>query len=488
MYLHGMRGAARDWGGRSQYVLRPHVGFISEKNEYLDDDRAVAIRSSRALIAFGLLPRIYTLLSATMLFNGLLRLAAFSCALAKGTQALAVRQNSNSTTCRKTQVAVLGAGVAGITTAQALSNASITDFLIVDRNDYIGGRVAHTSFGDQGDGTPYTIELGANWIQGLGSDGPENPIWTLGKKYNLTNTYSNYSSILTYDETGYTDYVDLLDQWDDMYDVAEDDSGVNLTNNLQDYDARTGFRLADWKPKKDMHAQAVEWWSWDWETSYPPEESSFAFGIAGSNVTFNQFGDANNLVFDSRGFNAFVVGEASTFLAVNDTRLLLSTVVTGITYSEDGVVVDLDDGSCIEAEHAVATFSLGVLQNDVVQFTPTLPRWKREVIEQFQMGTYTKVFLQFNETFWDPDTQFFLYADPDTRGYYPVWQSLSTEGFLPGSNIIFATVVGDESYRIEQQSDEVTQAECLEVLKVMFPEVDIPEPIAFKYPRWSQEE
>lgn len=422
--------------------------------------------------------------------NGLLRLAAVSCGvLATAANALTVRQDANSTTtCRKTQVAVLGAGVAGITAAQALSNASVTDFLIVERQDHIGGRVSHTSFGYQEDGSPYTVELGANWIQGLGSDGPENPIWFLGKKYNLTNTYSNYSSILTYDETGYTDYTDLLDLWDDIYDVAEDDSGVMLTNNLQDFDARTGFRLADWKPKKDMHAQAVEWWSWDWETSYAPEASSFVFGIAGSNVTFNQFGDANNLVIDSRGFNAFIIGEASTFLADDDERLLLNTTVTGVNYSTDGVVVELGDGSCIEAEHAISTFSLGVLQNDVVEFTPALPRWKQEVIEQFQMGTYTKVFMQFNETFWDADTQYFLYADPDTRGYYPVWQSLSTEGFLPGSNIIFATVVGDESYRIEQQDDATTQAECMEVLKAMFPDIDIPEPIAFMYPRWSQQE
>lgn len=39
----------------------------------------------------------------------------------------------------------------------------MTDFLIVEYRDRIGGRVAHTTFGAQADGTPYTIELGANW-------------------------------------------------------------------------------------------------------------------------------------------------------------------------------------------------------------------------------------------------------------------------------------------------------------------------------------
>lgn len=104
------------------------------------------------------------------------------------------------------------------------------------------------------------------------------------------------------------------------------------------------------------------------------------------------------------------------------------------------------------------------------------------------MGTYTKIFLQFNETFWDRDAQFFLYADNITRGYFPVWQSLSANGFIPESNIIFVTVVDDQSYQVEQQSDEETQAQVMAVLRSMFPDIDIPDPIHFMYPRWSLEE
>ncbi|KAF5343909.1 hypothetical protein D9758_012138 [Tetrapyrgos nigripes] len=390
--------------------------------------------------------------------------------------------------CQKTSVVILGAGVAGITAAQALSNQSIHDFIIVERNDYIGGRVAHTNFGFQPDGTPYTVELGANWVQGLGSEGgPENPIWTLAKRYNITNHFSNYSDILTYNETGVMDYTDLLDEFEDAYSIAEQTAGVYLTDNLQDTTMRVGMSVAGWKPKKNMAAQAVEWWELDWETAQNPDSSAFVFGIAGFNSTFYQFSDENNFVFDERGFNAFIIGEASTFLRQNDSRLLLNTEVKNVTYSSDEVIIHNADGTCISASYACTTFSLGVLQNDVVSFNPPLPTWKRTAIESFHMGTYTKIFFQFNETFWDPDTQFFLYADPVQRGYFPVWQSLSTPGFLPGSNIIFVTVVGEESYRIEQQSDEETQAEAMAVLRQMFPEKNIPDPIAFMYPRWSLE-
>jgi polyamine oxidase len=66
---------------------------------------------------------------------------------------------------------------------------------------------------------------------------------------------------------------------------------------------------------------------------------------------------------------------------------------------------------------------VGVLQNEVINFSPPLPHWKQNAIATFQMGTYTKVFLQFppDKVFWDKQTRFFLYADPVERGYYRVW-------------------------------------------------------------------
>lgn len=203
-------------------------------------------------------------------------------------------------------------------------------------------------------------------------------------------------------------------------------------------------------------------------------------------MTFNQFGDANNLVVDPRGFNTIVRGEASTFLEPQDERLLLNTIVSKIEYSDDGVTIHNKDGTCISAAHALCTFSLGVLQRDAVTFEPVLPAWKSTAIQSFQMTTYTKIFLQFNETFWPEDTQFFLYASPSTRGYYPLFQSLSAPGFLPGSNIIFVTVVDNESYRVENQPEEQTLSEILEVLQQMFPDVRVPEPVAFLFPYWTE--
>ncbi|KPM38046.1 hypothetical protein AK830_g8527 [Neonectria ditissima] len=392
-------------------------------------------------------------------------------------------------TCRKTRVAVLGAGVSGVTAAQALFNASISDFIIIERNDYIGGRMRNTKFGKSPDGSPYTVELGANWVEGLQSDsGNVNPIWRLAQKHKIKSTYSDGSSLVTYDETGEHDFKDLIADYEEKFEHAMEDADTIKDDNLQDTSVRAGLSLAGWKPKKDMHAQAAEWWNWDFEMAIPPDQSSFLYDMSVNKAVFEYFSDDTRLVWDQRGFNALIIGEANEFLKKNDPRLLLNSIVKTVKYDSSRVKVYLKDGDCIEAEYAICTFSVGVLQNDVVKFEPTLPRWKREAIEQFQMGTYTKIFMQFNETWWPRDEQFMLYADPTERGYYPMFQSLSATDFVPESNILFGTVTGTQAYQVEKQTEAETQAEIMEILKAMFPNITVPEPTAIMYPRWSQDE
>ena len=75
---------------------------------------------------------------------------------------------------------------------------------------------------------------------------------------------------------------------------------------------------------------------------------------------------------DQRGFKAFIQHEAAEFLSVKQ-RLLNATVRT-VAHSRDGVTLTLANGTTLSADYALCTFSLGVLQNDDVQFHPLLPR------------------------------------------------------------------------------------------------------------------
>ena len=101
-------------------------------------------------------------------------------------------------------------------------------------------------------------------------------------------SYSDYSSIETFNETGIVDYTDLLDTFEESYATFEQDAGYILTRNLQDRSARAGLSLADWKPKKNMAAQAVEWWDFDWEYAYPP-----VCPLTGGATCSRQYGTSN---------------------------------------------------------------------------------------------------------------------------------------------------------------------------------------------------
>ena len=85
------------------------------------------------------------------------------------------------------KVLILGAGVAGITAAKTLYDQGITDFLVLEGQDYVGGRIKQVSFAGM------KVEEGANWIHY--ADGEHNPLMPLRNKYNLTGQISNFANI-----------------------------------------------------------------------------------------------------------------------------------------------------------------------------------------------------------------------------------------------------------------------------------------------------
>ncbi|KAF9806856.1 hypothetical protein IEO21_08503 [Rhodonia placenta] len=385
------------------------------------------------------------------------------------------------------KILILGGGVAGVIAARTFYEQGITNFVIVEARDELGGRLQSQTIGAPG--RELVVEYGANWVQGTQAfeDGPENPIWSLVKKHDMNTTSNDWSgSMTTYDENGPADYLDTFDQSADVYNKLTVVAGARVDQQLVDLTARSGYSLIGSKPMTPAD-KACEYYAFDWEYAQSPLESSWIASSWGNNFTYDSdqggFGDTNAMSIDQRGFKHFIQAEAAEFLQPE--QLILNATVTDITYSSDGVEVTLKNGTVLTADYALCTFSLGVLQNDDVVFQPALPDWKQEAIQSMVMATYTKIFLQFPEDFWF-DTQMGLYADP-VRGRYPVWQNMNLTGFFPGSGVIFVTVTGDFSQRIEALPDAEVQKEVLEVLQAMFPNATIPEPTTFFFHRWHSD-
>eukprot|EP00656_Telonema_subtile_P000413 TRINITY_DN10190_c0_g1_i6.p1 TRINITY_DN10190_c0_g1~~TRINITY_DN10190_c0_g1_i6.p1 ORF type:complete len:275 (+),score=56.25 TRINITY_DN10190_c0_g1_i6:775-1599(+) len=160
--------------------------------------------------------------------------------------------------------------------------------------------------------------------------------------------------------------------------------------------------------------------------------------------------------------------------------------VTRVTHAEDRCQAQTSDGTTYTARRCILTFSSGVVNAALDGgglFLPELPDWKAEAYRKAQQGIYTKIFLKYNRSFW-ADVDYALFADPEERGSYAVWQSLESQHkFLPeAANMLMVTVVQDQSKRVETQPTAITVSQIQKVLATMYG--DIPEPVSVLVPRW----
>ena len=85
-------------------------------------------------------------------------------------------------------VLILGAGITGIKAGNHFQNNNLTNFLILEAQDYIGGRIKQAKVGN--------VTVGeVNWVQYV-EDGDDNPIWVLANEINLEKYMNNEDDIV----------------------------------------------------------------------------------------------------------------------------------------------------------------------------------------------------------------------------------------------------------------------------------------------------
>ena len=81
------------------------------------------------------------------------------------------------------------AGISGITAGNHFQNNNLTNFLILEAQHYIGGRIKQVILGN------VTVGEGANWVH-FEEDGDENPILSLANEINLKKYLNNEDDIV----------------------------------------------------------------------------------------------------------------------------------------------------------------------------------------------------------------------------------------------------------------------------------------------------
>jgi len=296
------------------------------------------------------------------------------------------------------RVIVVGAGMAGLAAARALTERGV-EVIILEGRHRTGGRVE----------TRNGVDLGAHWIHG--TEG--NPITNLARQLAVPTLFvggdSSYSGgwdhlvvhgpdgrALSNDEKlGNILTADVVrDEMDALRRKLDGDDDMSIEDALR--------RVLAEHELTDDERRAVTWHvALSARDDCAADEGALSFRWWDDGYEVYGYGDSVVV----HGFAALIDALAQGL----DVRL--GHVVRAIEYGGAGgdPVTVLTDRGRVEGDAVICTLPLGVLKAGSVEFTPPLPRAKQDAIARLGMGNLTKVVAHFERPFWPRDQYAFGY-------------------------------------------------------------------------------
>ncbi|TXH05794.1 MAG: FAD-dependent oxidoreductase [Nevskiaceae bacterium] len=315
---------------------------------------------------------------------------------AAGTAALLPACGSRSSAPRR--VLIVGAGMAGLTAANALRQAGV-DSVIIEARDRIGGRLWTRDLG----GIP--VDFGGSWIHE--PDG--NPMSAFADQAGVARTpvdpTNDLASIEAYDENigrslllpetlqAFGAY-EGFDQTDSVW-LDQLGPQASVKDAIEAYIAVAGAAMLP-----DQRARALHVTRYVHETFDAADwgDLSLEYLVNSPIVTYggSAFGD-----FPVGGYTRLVQAMAGR----SDVRL--NHVVTRIEHGGSGVTVQALHGTqsvSFSGSHVLVTVPLGVLKAADIAFDPPLAQRKLDAIGRVGFGHFEKVGLRFDAPFWESGT------------------------------------------------------------------------------------
>ena len=142
--------------------------------------------------------------------------------------------------------------------------------------------------------------------------------------------------------------------------------------------------------------------------------------------------------------------------------MILNDIVQTIHYDENGVQLTSSSGQS-SFDAVVVTVPLGVLKSGDITFNPALPKNKQQAIARLGMGTLDKIYLQFDQVFWDEAPHSILTPFTDYEpGYYNNWINLYA---LFGEPFLLVFNGGPAALALSSESDETVVQGALNTIR-----------------------
>lgn len=310
-------------------------------------------------------------------------------------------------------IIIIGAGAAGLMAAKELS-AKAYNVTVLEANNRLGGRI----WTIQNDSFLKPVEAGAEFVHG---------------NLKLTQQLLNEAHIVYSATKGKTMHVengeakkqdDFFNDWDrfmeKMYQLKEDITVAEFLNK--------NFSGEKYKSVR----QSVQAFAEGFDLADIDKASVFALRDEWSHEEGKQY--------RVEGGYRQLINYLTEACKKSGCKIETSCIAKKVYWKKNEVKIITSDGRDFVGNKVIVTVPISVLQSELnaeaaIAFTPSIDKFF-QAAKMMGYGTITKIFLQFNEAFWNKDASFILSNEPVPTWWTQAPQSYSLlTGWLTGARM-----------------------------------------------------
>ncbi len=352
------------------------------------------------------------------------------------------------------RILIIGAGIAGLSAAKYFKDRGV-EVIIIESQGKVGGRLKT----NRSLGVPF--DEGASWIHGPNG----NPITGIAKEARADTFVTDDDKVIVYDIDGSAYSDDVITAAEEKYE--------SLLKTLNG-DINKSFEEVFYS----QYPQYLNDRLWTYQLS-----AYLEFDTGGD------IGELSSLDFDDDenygGADVIITNgydKVAEYLA-EGLDIRLDTKVTNIDYSETLTKVTTAGGEVYEADIVLITVPLGVLKQNIISFTPSLPSAISQAISKLKMGTINKYLCIWDTPFWNTELQYVGYSSK-TKGKFNYFINVKK---FANANALMTFTFGDYSELAEQMSDDEIITEIVANLRSIYGN-DVPQPTNMLRTRWLADE